>query len=391
MYWILLCMLYYKTFLLTAVRRHKNLIAMKKICLIVLAGALCYLAPACDNKRESISVAEVSISPAGPLALLPDKRVQLEATVVPDNATDKVITWSSSNPDVATVYEDGLLVTVDGGEAVITAAASEGISGVLNVAVAPKDDEWVFKASATERNTTTWGYPSNALDPVRWTEQTVALSIIERGDKCFLPMLTLMTTQREPSRIINAINSAFEHSAQTLEHNSTTFTPIGINLLKVPGCAEIFEDKSIAEVRIALGNDVLDIIRGWAFGFGATLAISDSWNIPTISTLAYETVANQIKFTAQFEFDNNNKCTAATVAFIGAQSTIETLFSSLTSVAAEVSTMPKPLTPNKDSGYIFNVNVGDIADNPFSGNSRQEILEMDLLVLFLKEYVSPKN
>ncbi len=363
---------------------------MKKFCLIVLAGALCHLAPACDNQRESISVAEVSISPAGPLTLLPEKQVQLEATVMPENATDKVVTWSSSNPDVATVDETGLLVTVDGGDAIITVSASEGISGVLNIAVAPKDDEWVSKNSATERNTTEWGYPSIALLPQRWTIETVALSIMERNDRCFLPMLILMAPRADATELVSAINSTFKNAAQTLEHSSAIFTPIGINLLRVPGCAEVFEDKSIAEVRIALGKDVLGVIKGWAFGFGATLQISDGWTMPKISTLAYNRELESMKTSAQFEFDNDNKCRVATMAFVGTKSTITELSSTLTSVAAEVSTEPKPITPNKDADYILTVNVGNIEDNPFTGNSRQNILGTDVIKVFSNNYINSK-
>ncbi|MDE6279211.1 MAG: C10 family peptidase, partial [Paramuribaculum sp.] len=49
----------------------------------------------------------------------------LTATVLPDNATDKTVTWASSNPDVATVNADGVITAVAVGEAVITATCGE--------------------------------------------------------------------------------------------------------------------------------------------------------------------------------------------------------------------------------------------------------------------------
>ena len=49
----------------------------------------------------------------------------LTATVEPDNATNKAVTWSSSNENVATV-QDGVVTAVGAGKATITAAASDG-------------------------------------------------------------------------------------------------------------------------------------------------------------------------------------------------------------------------------------------------------------------------
>lgn len=49
----------------------------------------------------------------------------LTATVKPDNATTKTVTWSTSDKNVATV-QDGVVTAVGAGKATITAAASDG-------------------------------------------------------------------------------------------------------------------------------------------------------------------------------------------------------------------------------------------------------------------------
>ena len=54
---------------------------------------------------------------------------QLTASASPDNAYDKRITWSSSNPAIASVDENGLVTALKKGTATITAAAMDG-SGV---------------------------------------------------------------------------------------------------------------------------------------------------------------------------------------------------------------------------------------------------------------------
>ena len=55
----------------------------------------------------------------------------LVATVSPDNATDKTITWTSSDETIATV-KDGIVTTLKAGEVTITAVANDG-SGVTAI------------------------------------------------------------------------------------------------------------------------------------------------------------------------------------------------------------------------------------------------------------------
>lgn len=50
---------------------------------------------------------------------------ELGYTINPENATDKTVTWSSSNEEVATVDATGKVTTIAAGEAIITATAGE--------------------------------------------------------------------------------------------------------------------------------------------------------------------------------------------------------------------------------------------------------------------------
>lgn len=59
----------------------------------------------------------------------------LTATVTPDNASDKTVTWTSSNPEIATVGEDGKVTGVEIGKATITATTKNGISASCEVTV----------------------------------------------------------------------------------------------------------------------------------------------------------------------------------------------------------------------------------------------------------------
>lgn len=75
------------------------------------------------------------------LSLAPGETATLAATVEPENATDKTVTWTSSDENVATVDENGVVTAVAAGEAVITAAAGEK-SAACTVTVNAKVDPW---------------------------------------------------------------------------------------------------------------------------------------------------------------------------------------------------------------------------------------------------------
>lgn len=61
--------------------------------------------------------------------------IQLTATVSPSDAADKTVTWSSSNPQVATVSSYGQVTGIGAGTAVITASASNGVKATCTVTV----------------------------------------------------------------------------------------------------------------------------------------------------------------------------------------------------------------------------------------------------------------
>lgn len=64
----------------------------------------------------------------------------LTATIIPDNATNKTVTWSSNNTSVATV-SNGKVIGISKGTATITAKTSNGIVDVCAVTVTSADIE----------------------------------------------------------------------------------------------------------------------------------------------------------------------------------------------------------------------------------------------------------
>lgn len=81
-----------------------------------------------EKPSGNISVTSIMLDETSLTKNRGDVAVTLTATVKPDNATDKTITWTSENPAVASV-SNGLVSIIGVGTAIITAAANDG-SGV---------------------------------------------------------------------------------------------------------------------------------------------------------------------------------------------------------------------------------------------------------------------
>lgn len=63
----------------------------------------------------------------------------IAATVKPDDALNRTIIWSSSDPSIATVDENGTVTAIAKGEAIITAESADGVKAECKVTVEKKD------------------------------------------------------------------------------------------------------------------------------------------------------------------------------------------------------------------------------------------------------------
>ena len=78
-----------------------------------------------QSTSEDIPVTGVSVSPTS-ATISVNGTQQLSATVSPSDATNKSLTWSSSNTSVATVSSSGLVTGVSAGNATITVKTNDG-------------------------------------------------------------------------------------------------------------------------------------------------------------------------------------------------------------------------------------------------------------------------
>ena len=112
------------------------------------------------TKNDSIVDATgVTISPSS-LTLTTGKTDTLTATVTPSNATDKTVTWSSSNDSVAKV-SNGTVTAVSEGTATITAKTSNGKTATATVTVEGKKMTYIDNGVYFEKPSG-WGSTINA-------------------------------------------------------------------------------------------------------------------------------------------------------------------------------------------------------------------------------------
>lgn len=131
---------------------------MKKLIYFILAGSLSFAACSKDDPAP-IAVGGVKLDKTElTLTLKLDPAKTLTATVTPDDAGDKTVTWKSSDETVATVDENGLVNALKVGSATITATAGEKSATCAVTVVYPvetvliKAGEFVMGSPESEPN-----------------------------------------------------------------------------------------------------------------------------------------------------------------------------------------------------------------------------------------------
>lgn len=145
-----------------------------------------------SSEPDPIKVTSVTVSPStATLKMDGTKTVQLSATVSPSNATNKSVTWSTSNSSVATVSSSGFVTAQAAGSATITCKANDGSGKYGNCAVTVSASDPI-KVSGISLNYSSLSLvkgrtrqlratitPSNATDKtVTWTSNNSSVATV---------------------------------------------------------------------------------------------------------------------------------------------------------------------------------------------------------------------
>ena len=146
--------------------------------------------PASEDTNTLVKGITLSNIPDDPL--LVDEYWYLQATVTPVNATNKMLKWSSSNPSVISVDQEGRIEGKSAGTATITAAATDG-SGVkasveikcIKVIKAESltvSDNYIKLTVDEQRKVTATVTPSNVTyGPVWWSNDESIATVSADG------------------------------------------------------------------------------------------------------------------------------------------------------------------------------------------------------------------
>lgn len=108
-------------------------------------------------EEKRIPVTAITGNMSDTMTLTAGENTQLICSVVPENATEQTITYSSSDGNVATIGQDGVITAVNPGHTTITASAADGItkqmSLTVNAKAQPKQNTTPTVGATTKKNT----------------------------------------------------------------------------------------------------------------------------------------------------------------------------------------------------------------------------------------------
>ncbi len=307
----------------------------------------------CQKGPEEIRVSSISLSKST-LELTVGDQVSLDATISPDNATNKKISWSSSKESVATVTPEGIVEAVSAGTAFITATSEDsGVSAKCEITVKEKvinvtriflsktshslteGEEFTLEATVT---------PDNATNKnVTWTSDNEAVATVSAVG------------------VVKAIKVGTANITATSEDS-------GVNAM----CEITVKEKVISVTGIALSKTSHSLTEGEEFTLEATVAPDNatnkeiSWTSDNeaVATVSAEGVVKAIKagaanITATTVDQGKSASCAVTVASkMGTVTGEATHISCRNAKLSGKAIMPLTTTTNLSFGVLYSTSSG---------------------------------
>ena len=224
---------------------------MKHFLSAILCGLFAVVLVSCE-KEKSVEVTSVSLSQATAEMYI-GETTTLSAKVLPNDATDKTVTWASSKLSVATVSSSGMVTAIAEGISTITASAG-GKSATCTVTVSKK----VIAVSSVELN------KSNLSMVVGDTE-------------------TLTATVKPDDATDNTVLwSSSDNSVATVDNGKITALKEGSTTIiakagdRQASCSVIVAKKIIEVTNVTLNKTELDLIKGASETLSATVYPEDA-------------------------------------------------------------------------------------------------------------------
>ncbi len=182
-------------------------------------------------KKSIVAVTSVTLNKTT-LPLIKGQSEKLTATVAPDNATDKTVTWSSSDATIASVDQTGKVTAVKSGKATITAAAGEKSATCEVTVTTPVQsvslDRTTVSLEEGQTTTLTATISPNDADEqtVTWSTSNSAAATVSNG---------VVTAVAEGTAVIKASVGGKEASCTvTVKKSVVAVTSVTLNKTTLP-------------------------------------------------------------------------------------------------------------------------------------------------------------
>ena len=185
-------------------------------------------------KEKVVPVSNVSLNNSN-ISMSTGNSKTLKATVSPSNATDKTITWSSSNTNIATV-KDGEVIAKSNGAVIITATSTSGKSASCTVVIGKptlsiSKTEMSIIDEKTRKLTTSLSY--DILDQgVIWSSSNTSIATVDSNGNVrgkAVGIATITAKSKYDSSITVSCKVTVRAARVLFIGNSKTYYPGAVN------------------------------------------------------------------------------------------------------------------------------------------------------------------
>lgn len=189
----------------------------------------------CKDDETKIEVSKVKITP-GEYSITEGESKKLEATISPAEATDKTLTWASSDESIVKVDKEGLMTALKTGDATIIASSVNGIQGKSKIKVVQKV------------------YPVESINIVNLKDEkienlTIVLDGIDETEKLFAQILPENATNKEVTWVSSSPDVVVIANGliRGLKEGTSTITATSVDGNKTATC-EVTVEKPVVKV-----------------------------------------------------------------------------------------------------------------------------------------------
>src|SRR6218665_2742043 len=219
---------------------HGSLNGWKKLLPVFIA--LLLISSCKKDKEEPQKVTSIAVTPSSS-ALTAGGTQQLKAVVTPADAANQEVTWSSSDPAVATVNAAGLVTGLTEGKATVTAAAKDGsdVKGTATVTVTLKKVTSITVTSSSTavavgstQQLTAAVLPEDAADKgVTWSSSDISKATVDPSTGLVSGLstgaVTITAAAKDGSGITGAVELTVTQRAISIAITPAEPSAVGVN------------------------------------------------------------------------------------------------------------------------------------------------------------------